>query len=364
MSPDTQVNTMSSNSHLPHHTLPKLAVNGSNWVLYKKRMILVTSAKGLNEYLKGEIPVPPNPPTYPRVHVLMADEIEEQEKASAKLKEHWMKENETCTIIASTVPETTQVKLLNATTSKEMWDVVCNEQEVKTKGYQMEMRQQLINTRCEESADVQEHLNKLMKMRQELAGMGASLTEDDFTTIVVSSLPASYNSVTTSLYTSASMSKQQVSMEDINRVIEEEYTRHQIQTRSAIPQASALVVHSRGGRGGNEGSTSNKGQKKRERPCCTNPKCQKLGHRIEDCWAEGGGKEGQGPKPRDKGDSPPTQAKAVIGNDHAFSTVFSLKATDAEFTDGQKVDSITAVPASTYLPIVNSSSTFESVLDE
>jgi hypothetical protein len=98
-----------------------------------------------------------------------------------------------------------------------------------------------------------------MKMRQELAGMGASLIEDDFTIIVVSSLPASYNSVTTSLYTSASMSKQQVSMEDINRVIEEEYTRHQIQTGSAIPQASALVVYSRGGQGGNEGSTLNKG---------------------------------------------------------------------------------------------------------
>jgi gag-polypeptide of LTR copia-type len=95
--------------------------------------------------------------------------------------------------------------------------------------------------------DVQEHLNRLMKMRQELAGTGASLTEDDFTTIVMSSLLASYNSVTTSLYTLASVAKQQVSMEDIYRVIEEEYTRHQIQTRSAIPQASALVVHSKGG---------------------------------------------------------------------------------------------------------------------
>jgi hypothetical protein len=39
--------------------------------------------------------------------------------------------------------------------------------------------------------DIQEHLNKLIKMRQELAGTGASLTEDDFTTIVMSSLLAS-----------------------------------------------------------------------------------------------------------------------------------------------------------------------------
>jgi hypothetical protein len=53
----------------------------------------------------------------------------------AKLKEYWMKENETCTMIASTVPELMQVKLLNATTSKKMWDIFCKEQEVKTKGY-------------------------------------------------------------------------------------------------------------------------------------------------------------------------------------------------------------------------------------
>jgi hypothetical protein len=79
---------MSSNSHFPHYTLPKLAVNGSNWVLYKKRMILVTSAKGLNKYLKGEIPIPSNPPTHPRAHVLTADETEEREKALAKLKEY------------------------------------------------------------------------------------------------------------------------------------------------------------------------------------------------------------------------------------------------------------------------------------
>jgi hypothetical protein len=44
-------------------------------------------------------------------------------------------------MIAYTVPEATQVKLLNATTSKEMWDIVCKEQEVKTKRYQMEMQQ-------------------------------------------------------------------------------------------------------------------------------------------------------------------------------------------------------------------------------
>jgi hypothetical protein len=83
-------------------------------------MILVTSAKGLNKYLKGEILIPSNPPMHPPTHILMADETEEQEKALVKLKKYWMKKNKTCTMIASTVLEATQVKLLDVTTSKEM----------------------------------------------------------------------------------------------------------------------------------------------------------------------------------------------------------------------------------------------------
>jgi hypothetical protein len=140
MSLDMQADTMNLNSHLPHHTLPKLAVNRSNWVLYKKHMIMVILARGLSEYLKGQIPVLPKPSTHPPMHVMTAAEAEAQQKAVAKLNKYWMKENEICTMIASTVPEATQVKLLDATTLKEMWGIVCKEQEVKTKGYQIEMR--------------------------------------------------------------------------------------------------------------------------------------------------------------------------------------------------------------------------------
>src|SRR5258708_383131 len=40
---------------------------------------------------------------------------------------------------------------------------------------------------------------------------------------------------------------------------------------------------------------SQKSKKGKNHPCCTNPKCKKIGHTIENCWAEGGGSEGKGP---------------------------------------------------------------------
>src|SRR5258708_11728480 len=39
-----------------------------------------------------------------------------------------------------------------------------------------------------------------------------------------------------------------------------------------------------------------KSKKGKNCPCCTNPKCKKIGHTIEKCWVEGGGSEGQCPK--------------------------------------------------------------------
>ena len=43
---------------------------------------------------------------------------------------------------------------------------------------------------------------------------------------------------------------------------------------------------------------------------CSNPKCGKSGHTIDKCWAKGGGKEGQGPKQREKGSKHKGKEKA------------------------------------------------------
>jgi hypothetical protein len=51
------------------------------------------------------------------------------------------------------------------------------------------------------------------------------------------------------------------------------------------------------------GRFANKGDKRKkledsEKECFN---CHKKGHMVKDCWAKGGGKEGQGPKNRQKG---------------------------------------------------------------
>jgi hypothetical protein len=61
-----------------------------------------------------------------------------------------------------------------------------------------------------------------------------------------------------------------------------------------------------------------KGGTNGEKPKCTNPKCGKVGHTIQNCWAEGGGAEGKGPKAKTNNakpsDAKPAKAKAKIAH--------------------------------------------------
>jgi hypothetical protein len=61
-----------------------------------------------------------------------------------------------------------------------------------------------------------------------------------------------------------------------------------------------------------------KGGTNGEKPKCTNPKCSKVGHMIQNCWAEGGGAEGKGPKAKTNNAKPSdaklAEAKAKIAH--------------------------------------------------
>ena len=56
-----------------------------------------------------------------------------------------------------------------------------------------------------------------------------------------------------------------------------------------------------------------KGSTNSEKPKCTNPKCGKIGHTIQNCWAKGGGAEGKGPKSKPKpAKNKPSNVKAKV----------------------------------------------------
>ena len=155
----------------------------------------------------------------------------------------------------------------------------------------IDLCQRLQELRCAEKGDIVEHFATLRTMREDLASMGETLTENDFYTIIMGSLPSSYDPYLSALNTTSSVLGTHLSADDLMLSITEEYERHALKSKGNKKEENAAYSNdaNKGSKGGS--SLKQKGE-------CHN--CGKKGHWTRDCWEKGGGKEGQGPKQKAK----------------------------------------------------------------
>ena len=130
MSPGATPNlTMLSSNPSSILMLPKLASDGSNWIIYKTCISSAISAKGLIRFLTGTAQLPKAVPKYEN---LTPDQEIEVEAALVLTDKYETSQAEACNIILSSIPNSLAFKVIKTTTAKEMWDVVCQEHEGKT----------------------------------------------------------------------------------------------------------------------------------------------------------------------------------------------------------------------------------------
>jgi hypothetical protein len=130
-------------------------------------------------------------------------------------------------------------------------------------------------------------------MREDLASMGGSISDDDFTSIILGSVPASYDTYIAAITATSSLLAQTIKS-----------------PKSKKDEQDAAFTAGQSSEKGKKGGEGSKKSKKGMR--CFN--CKKLGHIARDCWASGGGAEGKGPKQKGqdkgKGKGKETAAKA------------------------------------------------------
>lgn len=191
MSPgDTPELTMLSSNPSSIVMLPKLASDGSNWIIYKTRVSSAISAKGLNRFLTGTAQVPKD---IPKFETPTPDQEIEVEAALVLKDKYETSQAEARNIILSSIPDSLAFKVIKTTTAKEMWDVVCQEHEGKTDMFAIEIRRRLQNLKCGETDDIRLHFSTLNRMQEELASMGSPLSDEEFRNIICNSLPLSYS---------------------------------------------------------------------------------------------------------------------------------------------------------------------------
>jgi hypothetical protein len=115
--------------------------------------------------------------------------------------------------------------------------------------------------------------------------MGVSLQDQEFSASILASLPDTYCKYMSGIIASVEATGQTLHPDAIVWIVLEEVTRKEIlacETKSKAREVALLTKEQK--------SKPSKFSLK-----CSNPKCGRMGHTIEDCYAEGGGKEGQAP---------------------------------------------------------------------
>ena len=266
--------------------IPKLRDDGANWVDYESKTRTAMGSRGLIRHVEGtarrpkefdlEAGVLVTKPKTPATE----EEIEAKEK---KLDKFDQKEYLARHIILTTIsPRLATV--VKSKTSKEMWDSVKADATSKSKMHQIATKKRLSDARCDEGADIKDHLTSMVKIRAELDSMGASVKDDEFLDIIIGSIPKSYHTLISSIIYSATLTKTMVDPNDLMRIILEEAERRSINDHGTDQSGSALYMKKR---------SKKKGKEPQSDVTCDN--CHKPGHTKPECFGKGGGKEGQAP---------------------------------------------------------------------
>jgi hypothetical protein len=272
--------------------IPKLDVSGTNWVIFKDRFTWALDARGILDHIDGSGSEPTEP-----VEEGDKTDAEKHEKLVAEWKKdvkEW-KQGEAIAKqqIASSIPDSLFMKVRAKGTAHEIWTELGKHFEKRSRMVSIDLRRRLQELRCADKGSIIDHFATLRTMREDLASMGESLTENDFYSIIMGSLPPSYDPYLSALNATSSVLGTHLSAEDLMLSITEEYERRALKSKNGKKDDNAAY---------SADASSSKGQKgnshQKKRGECHN--CGKKGHWSRDCWEEGGGKEGQGPKQKAK----------------------------------------------------------------
>lgn len=268
-------------------TVPKLNADGSNWVTYRDRMLWAVGSRNLLPHLTEA--------TITAAYVTAGDVGILTPQLRWDLDQRIVKQ-----LIGSSVPDTVFNDIKGGTTAKDVWDELKKIYETRTTLILVDLTRRLQTTRCAEDDNVREHFEKLKDLRQQLAALGRSVSDTEYAQILMGSLPKSYAPTLGGISAAAELSAIVPTVSAVTKLAVDEFDRRNLDEDK--PQDTAFAADG-----------ARKKGKKRDIECFN---CHKKGHVKAECWAKGGGKEGQGPKRRGGG-SKDTAAGAEQSGDTA-----------------------------------------------
>ena len=141
----------------------------------------------------------------------------------------------------------------------------------------------------DDSKSMESQINQMREMRSQLATLGDVMTDAKFAMVISEALPPLYETLKTLTVATVTDVSKLASDALVTQILREE-KRKENQNSAVALMAKTSRPFQKSPKTGNP-----KSKKGKNRPRCTNPKCKRIGHTFEQCWAEGGSSEGQRP---------------------------------------------------------------------
>ena len=276
--------------------IPKLEIDGSNWVIFKDCFFFAAATASLKGHIDGTGKPPENPMPI-SCGPLTEDQKTAMSEYGALLTKWEMKENIVKQALASVIPDSLFIEVRKKETAALMWDAVKDQREKKSHMVTVDMRQKLQSEKCNEHGDVCLHLIKLQIMWEDLALMGGSISDEDFTSIILRSIPQSYDLYIAAITATSSLLNKTLSLTNLIDAICDEADQRTIKNPKSKKEGDDMAFVAN--QSSDKGKKGGEGSKRAKMGKCYN--CKKTGHYAKDCWVSGGGAEGKGPKQKEKG---------------------------------------------------------------
>jgi gag-polypeptide of LTR copia-type len=254
--------------------ITQLAADGSNWENYRDRMVLIIKSHKWKDHLTNDS--------------LTKRYIDGGTIGGVAPLERWEDDEAALmNLIVSLIPNSAFNRIKDKSNAKEAWEALKDLHEKQLLMVAIELRWCIGNIRCTDDENLQTHFEKLQEMKEKLASLGSNISDLEFAYILLRSLPPSYQGIISAINTSTDFAKVTIVPANMIRLALDEYNR----LEGDKPQQDADEAFATSSQG-------RKGRGNRRDIECYN--CKKRGHTKAECWAKGGGQEGQWPNCGDR----------------------------------------------------------------
>ena len=190
--------------------ITKLAADGSNWVTYRDHITWALDVKGLLKHLMNDT-IMSDYATAGMIDGLTLGVWWKRDKAMVKQ------------LVAGSVPDMVFSQIKAGLKAKEVWDRLRMLYEGRSKLILVDLQRKLQNMCCGPEDNIHAHFDKLADLKEQLASMGQKITDDNYTTILLGSLPELYEYTMNAITAAADISGKQIAPALVIQLIMDEY---------------------------------------------------------------------------------------------------------------------------------------------